>query len=113
MTSEQWQQIKTIVQQSLETEPEKRARFVAEKCGDDASLRNEVGALLAINESIGDFIETPAYLQVMETLPIEEPARSSHRGRGSGTMRSSGNWDAAAWVRSILPRTTSLVAKSP
>jgi TolB-like protein/Tfp pilus assembly protein PilF len=74
MTSEQWLHIKTIVQQSLETEPGKRARFVAEKCGDDVSLRDEVGELLAINESIGDFIETPAYLQVAETLPIAESA---------------------------------------
>lgn len=81
MTSEQWQQVKTIVQQSLDTDPEKRARFVAEKCGDDASLRYEVDALLATNESIGNFIETPAYLQVMETLPIEEPAPELKAGQ--------------------------------
>ena len=84
MTSEQWQQIKTIVQQSLETEPEKRARFVAEKCGDDASLRHEVDALLATNENIGDFIETPAYLQVMETLPVEERAPELTPGQRLG-----------------------------
>ncbi len=74
MTSEEWQQVKTIVQQSLDTEPDKRARFVAETCGDDPSLRNEVDTLLAANESLGDFIETPAFLQVMETLPAEEHA---------------------------------------
>jgi len=84
MTSEQWQQIKTIVQQSLETEPEKRAQFVAKKCGDDASLRYEVGALLATNENIGNFIETPAYLQVMGTLPVEERAPDLTPGQRLG-----------------------------
>ena len=74
MTPEQWQQIKTIVQQALETEPRKRGRFVTEKCGDDEFLQNEVGTLLASNESLGAFIETPAFLEVMGTLPFEESA---------------------------------------
>ncbi|MEO6334072.1 MAG: serine/threonine-protein kinase, partial [Pyrinomonadaceae bacterium] len=84
MTSEQWQRVKTIVHQALETEPQKRGRFVAEKCGDDAAVRNEVDGLLATNESIGHFIETPAFVQVMTTLPIEEPAPELTPGQKLG-----------------------------
>ncbi|MDQ3253493.1 MAG: hypothetical protein M3R15_06240, partial [Acidobacteriota bacterium] len=70
MNSEQWQQIKIIVQTALEIEPEKRARYVTENCSDDKFLRGEVQSLLDSYENAGEFIQTPAFvgkLQIFAT----------------------------------------------
>ena len=62
MTSEQWQQIKVIVQTALEIEPAERSRFIAENCSGDKVLYREVQSLLYSHENAGDFIQTPAFV---------------------------------------------------
>jgi tRNA A-37 threonylcarbamoyl transferase component Bud32 len=47
MTSERWEQIKTIVGEAIDMSPPDRKRFVEEACGNDSSLRREVESLLA------------------------------------------------------------------
>jgi eukaryotic-like serine/threonine-protein kinase len=59
MTPDQWFKIKTVVQEALELEPGERARFVAERCGEDELLCSEAAALLSESENVGDFIEEP------------------------------------------------------
>jgi serine/threonine protein kinase len=50
-----------IFGQALERNaPADRARYLAETCGDDAELRDEVESLLRVNDAAGSFLETPA-----------------------------------------------------
>jgi eukaryotic-like serine/threonine-protein kinase len=60
MQPERWQQIDQLFHSALAQEPDRRAGFLAQKCGDDESLRNEVEVLLASHEQAENFIETPA-----------------------------------------------------
>ena len=62
----QWQQIKSLLTQALELEPDQRAIFVAEQCHDNSTIRVELESLLRHAEAVdqGEFlqgaIETPA-----------------------------------------------------
>ena len=52
MTTERWQEIKAILDDALACHSDAdRLRFVAASCGDDASLKTEIGALLAAHDS--------------------------------------------------------------
>ncbi|MBA2349473.1 MAG: serine/threonine protein kinase, partial [Solirubrobacterales bacterium] len=62
MNATEWQQIKAIVQQALDINPEQRTQFVAQQCAADPSLRDEVIAFLKADQTLGDFISQPAYL---------------------------------------------------
>ncbi len=53
MTPEHWQQVKVIFQSAFEREPQERALFLAQACGDDPSLRSEVEALISSYEQAG------------------------------------------------------------
>ena len=60
MQPERWQQIDQLFHSALEQEPNRRAVFLAQKCGGDESLRSEIEALIASHEQAQDFIESPA-----------------------------------------------------
>ncbi|MEW6729924.1 MAG: serine/threonine-protein kinase [Acidobacteriota bacterium] len=60
MTPERWQQIKQILQGALERQPEEQTAFLDEACAGDASLRTELASLIAFNQQLGDFLESPA-----------------------------------------------------
>jgi len=60
MPEEHWQQAKRVFDDALRQEPEERARFVSEVCGDDKTLCREVESLLSSFDSAGSFLETPA-----------------------------------------------------
>jgi eukaryotic-like serine/threonine-protein kinase len=68
MTPERWQQIKTLLQEALERDPHERKAFLDEKCGGDPELRAEVDALLDSHAQSGDFIESPAYELLADSL---------------------------------------------
>jgi len=52
MTPERWQRARQVLNEALEREPHERARFLAEACSGDESLRQEVEALvMARNDS--------------------------------------------------------------
>jgi len=53
MTPLRWQQIENVYDAVLERDASRRAAFLAEACGGDADLRNEVESLLAIDSSSG------------------------------------------------------------
>ncbi len=63
MNPTEWQQIKVIVHEALETDPEQRANFVAQRCSPGSPVSDEVIALLNAEQTLGDFISEPAYLQ--------------------------------------------------
>ena len=47
VTSEQWQQVQELFEAALERGPAERTAFVAQACGSDEGVREEVESLLA------------------------------------------------------------------
>jgi serine/threonine protein kinase/Tol biopolymer transport system component/Tfp pilus assembly protein PilF len=68
MTPERWQQIKSLLAEALEREPLEREAFLDEACAGDAALRTEVEALIDSHARSGDFIESPAYEVLADSL---------------------------------------------
>jgi Tol biopolymer transport system component/tRNA A-37 threonylcarbamoyl transferase component Bud32 len=60
MTPERWKQVKEIFNAALDRPVDERAAFLAEACGDDPALRQEIERLINSHEQAGDFIEAPA-----------------------------------------------------
>src|ERR1700752_784958 len=68
MTPERWQQIKTVLEEALERDPLERESFLDEACAGDSTLRAEVDALIDSHARSGDFIESPAYEVLADSL---------------------------------------------
>ena len=68
MTSGQWQQIDTVLQQVLDLPSAKRKSFIAEACEGDDELTREVSSLAKAYEESGDFIEQSALMSDAEIL---------------------------------------------
>ncbi len=68
MSPERWQQIDEILEQALDLAPESRAAFLTEACAGNASLHQEVLALLAANDNAGSFIEKPPATAIGELM---------------------------------------------
>jgi len=76
MTPERWKQVEEVFQGALDRPHEERQTFIAEKCGEDDSLRRQVEALVAQYEAAGDFIEAPAYAG--NFTPGSTPFKTAH-----------------------------------
>jgi len=61
ITHDRWQQIKEIFYSAQDRTPAERSDFLNEVCGDDASMREEVEALLTADADNEDFLTSPAY----------------------------------------------------
>jgi WD40 repeat protein/predicted Ser/Thr protein kinase len=59
MTPERWQQVGTIFNAAVELETGARALYLAEVCGDDAALRQEVESLLAARDRPVGIMDEP------------------------------------------------------
>jgi serine/threonine protein kinase/Tfp pilus assembly protein PilF len=71
VTPERWQQIKAILEGSLEREGSERAAFLVGSCQGDDELRREVESLLASEPEVTDFIETPVFrIRLEEVEPL-------------------------------------------
>lgn len=68
MTPERWQQIKALLESAIERDPLARSAFLDEACAGDPALRNEVEALMDSHARAGDFIESPAYAVMADSL---------------------------------------------
>jgi serine/threonine protein kinase len=60
MSSERWLQVEALYHAALELNGEERERFLNEKCGGDAGLRDEVQSLLLHGSATTAFFDTPA-----------------------------------------------------
>lgn len=84
MTEDRWQRVQELFTQALERQPEKRASFLNEACGDDAELRAEVESLLAHDEQAKTaFLEpadsaVPVHVGGGEGLPETEDRRAEN-----------------------------------
>lgn len=72
MTPERWQQIKALLAQALERDPPERDAFLDDACGGDSSLRAEVEGLIDSHARSRDFIESPAYEVLADSLTQTE-----------------------------------------
>ena len=72
MTPERWQQIKEIFNSAIQYEPSRRSAFLANACGGDESLRQEVESLIASHAKEGSFIDSPAYEAAAEQIVNEK-----------------------------------------
>lgn len=60
MTGERWQQVKTVLEASLQMDSEKRRAYLDQACSSDQSLRYEVESLLAADKQAQtNFLECP------------------------------------------------------
>ncbi len=56
VNASRWQRVKSILDQALQVEPDRRDRFLKEICADDSELYGEVTALLGFNERASDLL---------------------------------------------------------
>ncbi len=68
MTPEQWEQVGGLYRAALDLQPDERASFLDEACGDDKPLRHEVESLLAAEGSAGDFLAAGAMKDAAKML---------------------------------------------
>jgi serine/threonine protein kinase len=61
ITHDRWQQIKEIFYSAQDRPPAERSDYLDEVCGDDASMREEVEALLTADADNENFLTSPAY----------------------------------------------------
>jgi len=87
MTPEQWQQLKQIFQSALERTPAERSVFLAQACGDDAVLRNEVESLISSHNQAGESIEAMAAEAATEMLDQAGPIVGKQIGHYLVTRR--------------------------
>lgn len=85
LPEKQWEQVKAIFQTAIEMEPDERQAYVIAKCGDDATLMDEVGSMLSAHDGAGDFIATPVAMIAHDL--IRGPDRPSRIGQTIGAYR--------------------------
>src|SRR5258708_32497758 len=74
MTAERWQQVKGLLGPALELDPAKRTEYLDQACGGDASLREELGLLLAAEGKAGPgFLSDPV---MIEDLILDLPQQN-------------------------------------
>ena len=61
ITHDRWQRIKEIFYSAQDRTPAERSDYLNEVCGDDASMRDEVEALLTADADNENFLTSPAY----------------------------------------------------
>jgi eukaryotic-like serine/threonine-protein kinase len=60
VTPERWERVESIFHEALGREPNQRALFLDQACGDDAWLRQKVEGLIRSHDRAGSFLESPA-----------------------------------------------------
>src|SRR6266496_3115014 len=68
MTPERWEQVGGLYRAALDLQPDERASFLDEACGDNEALRQEVESLLAAEGGAGDFLDAGAMKDAAKML---------------------------------------------
>src|SRR5687767_15395955 len=74
MQSARWRRLDALFDAALACSPEDREGFVARSCGDDATLRAELAALLEAHAASGPLDRPPASLAEVPTLAAPSPS---------------------------------------
>ncbi len=67
MTPERWREVEQVYQATMDREPQLRAAYLSQACGDDQELRREVDSLLELNHSPA-LVDEPAWHAVAGLL---------------------------------------------
>src|SRR5215510_3257744 len=67
-TTDKWQQVQELFHAALERDAAERSIFLDQACGDDESLRREVGWLISAHETEDHFIDAPGYVAAHDLL---------------------------------------------
>lgn len=86
MDASRWQQVERVYQAALEHEPEWRAAFLFEACGEDNDLRREVESLLAQDLAVSSPLDHPAVELATDLLDKSRTMRL-HAGTQLGPYR--------------------------
>ncbi len=73
MNPSQWQRCKNAVAAVIERDRQEWPSRLLEECGDDVDLFFEACSLLALSNSIGDFIRVPAWYSIVGTTASFQP----------------------------------------
>jgi len=79
LLSDRWQQIERLYNGALERSATEREAFLAQACGDDDALRQEVRSLLGYERAADQFLERPALAEAARSLARN--ARAALTGR--------------------------------
>ena len=82
MDNERWQLIERLFHSALEREGEHRSAFLSEACAGDASLLEQVEALLRAHDRAGDFIEHSPQEAAARALSASQDAPSLNQQIG-------------------------------
>ncbi len=88
MTPEKWQQVKSLVEQALEQDVDKRLAFLSQACGEDKELYTEAEALILADSEMSGFLEKGAneFLEKISTLKTNKSsAKITEKGLTVGT----------------------------
>src|SRR5215475_9610178 len=72
MKPERWQHIDKLLGEALELEADQRSPFLDQACAGDQELRRKIEALLAAHKQAENFIETPAFDGIAQSLAADE-----------------------------------------
>jgi eukaryotic-like serine/threonine-protein kinase len=70
--SKRWKQVDVLLQSVLEHPLEQRETFLPQACAADETLEQEVRSLLAAQEEVGGFLESPALEVAARVLAVSE-----------------------------------------
>jgi len=87
MTPERWQELDQLLKAALEREHADRAAFLQAQCGDDHELRRAAERLLAAEDKIGAFLETPPSTSVQRFGPKLQAAADAGEAAASSEDR--------------------------
>jgi predicted ATPase/serine/threonine protein kinase len=79
MHPERWKQVDDVLQAVLDRPPEERDAFLRRACARDEALEREVRSLLASDERVGSFLDSPA-MEVAARRIARQPGPQQNRG---------------------------------
>lgn len=82
MSGSRWERLEQVYHAALERPATDRAAFLAEACGDDGALREELNSLLACETAAGDFLQRPAIEEAGRALALDHGGRLMGRQVG-------------------------------
>jgi serine/threonine protein kinase len=83
MDSDRWKQVDNLLHAALERPPAGRADFLRQACAGDQELEREVRSLLASDEQVGSFLDSPA-IEVAARDLSDQQSPQQHSNDESG-----------------------------
>ena len=77
ISKDRWDRVESLYHAALDRDPDSRATFLDEACGDDVELRSEIDSLMKFDGSAAKFIETPAMELEAKAIAAEGDSRSA------------------------------------